>query len=113
MCIYRPRRNKLRTCGEEHHDGQFWDRLNQQAEELYRGRVEPVSVLYQNEHRSARRQLLDTPQQGRQRPFLAFLRRKLWTSELLVDGQGKKVGYEYDLLAPGAGAPCQQRCELG
>ena len=109
----RPGWLEFQPSGDEHHDGKPRNRLHQQAQQLQRGRVEPVRVLDQHQHRPAHRQPLDARQHGRQRPLLALLRRQPLLGLSVRHRQREKVGQQHDACGRRSAGRLQQRGELG
>ena len=68
-----PGRIELGPKRDQHQDGQTLDVLDHDIEQLERGRVDPVHVLVDREHRLTGRQPLELVRQHAQRPLLLQL----------------------------------------
>ena len=69
-----PGRHELGPEGDQHQDRQALHPLDQQTERCQRGRIDPVHVFVQGEHRLPRREALDLLDQDLERPLRLALR---------------------------------------
>ena len=107
-----PGRGELRPRGDEEQQWQRRCPRHGQGQQLERGRVDPVRVLEQHQHRLPRRKPPQLRQQRLERLLLAPLRREVRETVFVAGPDRHPLGDEADLLGAGARSG-EQRFELG
>jgi hypothetical protein len=106
-----PRRLELRTeCHDQQHP-QAADMLDEEVEQFARGRVNPMRVLEDHDHRLPARQAFELPDQCLECPFLLALGAKVRQRLVLRSRQRHEIDDECHILARRLGAD-QQGFEL-
>ncbi len=70
-----PGRRKFRTKGNHQQHGQLERPLDESAEQVERGWVDPVRIFHQGQNRRTRGQTLEQRHKGADRPLFGFVRR--------------------------------------
>ena len=92
MWLARPGRLKLRTEGRDKQHRHSLDLCNGQVEKLTGGRVGPMQILEDNQHRSLARQTGELSQQRIEYLALLALRREVESGIAVVERNGQQFG---------------------
>src|SRR5262249_40841040 len=98
MCTSCPGRAEVRTKGKQRQDADRGALINQETEQLQRGRIDPVQVFHDKEHWLLRRNAEEDGQEGVQGLLPLLLRRHMYGGIVSAQRQGEESGKEGDSL---------------
>jgi hypothetical protein len=92
VCVAAPGRHELGSESDQHQDGEALDALDQQTQRFQRGRIDPVHVFVQGEHRLPRGQALDLLDQDLERALRLALRARVGRRVAFASRDTEHVG---------------------
>src|SRR5712664_3153369 len=108
-----PGRRELWSRGDEHQHPKPRYLLQCNREQFQRGRVRPVDILKDDEHRLLRRQHIELTQQRRQCHLLTLLRTDLRQAVAVIRWQRQKVGQNWHRLVRVSAGLHEEGLKLG
>src|SRR6202011_1950695 len=108
-----PGRREVRSRGDEQQHPKPRYLFQCKREQLQRGRVRPVDVLKEDEHRLRPRQAIELSQKRRQCHLLALLRAQLWHAVAVAGWQRQKVGQRWHHTVRVSAGTHEQSLKLG